>query len=123
MAVAGGRVGSTVGVNVGSVVAVAGGSVGSDVAVRACVRIEDVIDARPEVVIVVASGDGSVAVKAIAALRDRRCDAFVVVVVTAELRAAEWRLRELGASAVLADDVGADVLAEVCRRALETTAK
>ena len=94
-----------------------------DIAVRTYTLIQDVIGARPELVIVADSGDGSVAVNAMAELRNRRCDAFVAVIVANELRAAEWRLRELGASAVLTDDVGADALAAVCDRALATRHK
>ena len=96
--------------------------VGSDVAVRTCVRIADVIEARPDVTIIVASGDGVTAAHGLGELQQRRSGTFVVVIVTGELLAAEWRLRELGASAVLADDVGADAVADVCRRALETAA-
>jgi hypothetical protein len=96
---------------------------GSDVAVRTCVRILDVIDARPDATIIVASGDGASAAQGLAELQHRGVDAFVVVVVTGELLAAEWRLRELGASSVLADDVGADAVADVCRRALRTAVR
>ncbi|MBL8848074.1 MAG: hypothetical protein JNG89_00230 [Planctomycetaceae bacterium] len=96
---------------------------GSEVAVRTCVRIEDAIDARPPVVIVVASGDGADAAHGLAELQHHSADAFVIVIVPRELHAAEWRLRELGASAVLADDVGADVMADVCRRVLESVVK
>ena len=96
---------------------------GSDIAVRTCVRIQEVIDADPEVAIVVESGDGATAAQSLSELQQHRSDAFVVVIVTGELLAAEWRLRELGASAVMADDVGADALADVCRRALETAVR
>jgi hypothetical protein len=93
---------------------------GSDVAVKTCVQIADVIEARPEVVIVVATGDGVAAAQSVADLQQRRYEAFVIVIVPEQLRAAEWRLRDLGAAAVLWDDRGADAVAEVCRRAMRT---
>ncbi len=86
-------------------------------------RIEDLIDARPDVTIIVASGDGATAAQSLGDLRRRWRGTFAVVIVTGELLAAEWRMRELGASAVLQDDVGADAVTEVCRRALETAAR
>lgn len=92
--------------------------VGSDVAVRTCIRVPDAIEARPEVAIVAASGDGTAAADGVAELRERTAGLFVIVVLPAELRAAEWRLREIGADAVVGEDIGGDALADLCRWAL-----
>lgn len=89
-----------------------------DVAVRTCVRVEDAVDSRPDAMIVVACGDGTAAVRCLAELQRSGVQAFVVAIIPADLRTAEWRLRELGADAVVGDDVGADAVADVCRWAL-----
>ena len=87
-----------------------------------CARIRDAIDARPDVVIVVATDDGAAALQALADLRRAVSGPYVVAIVPSAVRAVEWRLRELGAAAVLGDDVGADAVADVCRWALRTLA-
>ena len=83
-------------------------------------RVEDAVDSRPDAMIVVACGDGTAAVRCLAELQRSGVQAFVVAIIPADLRAAEWRLRELGADAVVGDDVGADAVADVCRWALRT---
>lgn len=94
----------------------------SDVAVRTCIRMQAAIEARPHVTIVVASDDGTAAAHGLAELQRSGIGTFVVAIVPEDLRDAEWRLRELGAAVVLADDAGAETVADVCRWVLRTAA-
>jgi DNA-binding NarL/FixJ family response regulator len=89
-----------------------------DAAVRECRQLQDVLSTAPEVAVVAAGVPESI--QGIAELCRTAGKAFIVAVVSKALRAAEWRLRELGADVVVGEEVGADALAAICRRALAT---
>ena len=91
-----------------------------DVAVRECRQLPDVVGVAAEVVVVWATDADAATFDGIAGLCGAGTGVFVVVVIPDALRAAEWRLRDIGASVVVGEHVGADALAAICRRALAT---
>lgn len=94
---------------------------GGDVAVRACRRLPDIAQVGADVVVVAATVADAETFDGIAELCRHSPHAFIVVVVTDALRPAQWRLRDIGAGAVVGENVGADALAAICRRALATS--
>lgn len=80
----------------------------------------DVIEAAPDVVILDASADPEGTVRSCAELRRWNGGVFVIAIVPPDLQPAEWRLRDIGASVVVRDDIGGDELARLCRHALQT---
>jgi hypothetical protein len=94
-----------------------------DVAVRECRQRQDVIGVAAEVVVVAATVAAAETFEGVAEACQTTPGVFVVVVVSDALRPAEWRLRDLGADVVVGEDVGAETLAAICRRALRTELK
>jgi DNA-binding NarL/FixJ family response regulator len=93
---------------------------GSDVGVRSFQGLLASNDSSPEVMIFDTSGDAGTAARGIAEIRQRSGGVFVIVVVPHDLHSAEWRLRDLGADVVVADDISGDELTRICRHALRT---
>jgi len=93
---------------------------GSAMGVRSFRGVLDPGDPFPEIVIFDATDDLETVVRHAAEVRQRSGSVFVIVVVPLDLRSAEWRVRELGADVVVADDIGGDELAQICRHALRT---
>src|SRR5687768_1915158 len=77
-------------------------------------------DAAPDVTVIDLTGRALPKVQEVVEQQLPLAGGFVIVLVPDELWALEWRLRERGADAVVRDDVGADALADACRRALQS---
>jgi DNA-binding NarL/FixJ family response regulator len=90
----------------------------SDVAVRSYGRIDDLTEARPDVVIVDATAEAVSAVQCLTDVCGAAPEAFVIAIVSDSLRPAEWRLRELGAKVVVGENIGGYALAQLCGTAL-----